>query len=105
MKETFEQWPNDRCHPCRDLREEPSRQKKPGQTPQIRSDLGMCKKEDESAEGDGNSMRPPKGILIITATESGNLSSVIRQGNHWLIGDFLLNVRDLTFVNVLKFYP
>ena len=82
-EETFEQWPNDRCHPCRDLREEPSRQRKPGQIPQIRSDLGMCKKADESAEGDGTSMRPRKGILIIAATEPGNVSPVIRQGNHW----------------------
>ena len=65
----------------------------------------MCKKADERAEGDGTSMRPRKGILIIAATEPGNVSPVIRQGNHWLIGDFLLNVTDSTFVNILKFYP
>ena len=72
--------------------------------PHIRRDLGMCKKEDESAKRDGNSIRPRKRILIIAATEPGNISPVIRQGNHWLIGDLLLNTRDLTFVNILKFY-
>lgn len=89
-----------RCHPCKDFREELSRQKKQMQSPQIRSDHRERRRRRKQTSGlEGREVgpwRPLKGILII-ATMS---SVVISYQTTGLLKT--LNIREFSLVNCLK---